>query len=82
MIISVILLSGLFILDKLLAPQTKAQKIAIVCAMAIVGLFQVVAYFVCAATISGVTAIIVTRTFLHTVLDNLKLAEHPRWFGL
>jgi preprotein translocase subunit SecD len=28
------------------------------------------------------TAIIVTRTFLHTVLDNLKLAEHPRWFGL
>ena len=60
-IISVILLSGLFILDKLLAPQTKAQKIAIVCAMAIVGLFQVVAYFVCAATISGVTAIIVTQ---------------------
>src|SRR5689334_22665299 len=28
------------------------------------------------------TAIIVTRTFLHTVLDNLKLTEHPRWFGL
>jgi preprotein translocase subunit SecD len=28
------------------------------------------------------TAIIVTRTFLHTVLDNLKLGEHPRWFGL
>ncbi len=28
------------------------------------------------------TAIIVTRTFLHTVLDNMKFAEHPRWFGL
>ncbi|MBK8420170.1 protein translocase subunit SecD [Candidatus Villigracilis saccharophilus] len=32
--------------------------------------------------ISLFTAIIVTRTFLHTVMDNLKLAEHPRWFGL
>lgn len=28
------------------------------------------------------TAIIVTRTFLHTLLDNMKLADHPRWFGL
>jgi preprotein translocase subunit SecD len=28
------------------------------------------------------TAIIVTRTFLHTVLDGVKLADHPRWFGL
>lgn len=28
------------------------------------------------------TAIIVTRTFLHTVLDRIQLAEHPRWFGL
>ncbi len=28
------------------------------------------------------TAIIVTRTFLHTVLDGIKLADHPRWFGL
>lgn len=28
------------------------------------------------------TAIIVTRTFLHTVLDRIKLADHPRWFGL
>lgn len=32
--------------------------------------------------VSLFTAIIVTRTFLHTVLDNVKLAEHPRWFGL
>jgi preprotein translocase subunit SecD len=32
--------------------------------------------------VSLFTAIIVTRTFLHTILDNIKLAEHPRWFGL
>ncbi len=31
--------------------------------------------------VSLFTAIIVTRTFLHTALDNLKLAEHPGWFG-
>ncbi len=32
--------------------------------------------------VSLFTAIIVTRTFLHTVMDNIKLADHPRWFGL
>jgi preprotein translocase subunit SecD len=32
--------------------------------------------------VSLFTAIIVTRTFLHTVLDGMKLAEHPSWFGL
>ncbi len=32
--------------------------------------------------ISLFTAIIVTRTFLHTLLDNVKSIEHPRWFGL
>lgn len=32
--------------------------------------------------ISLFTAIIVTRTFLHTVLDGMKLTDHPRWFGL
>ena len=32
--------------------------------------------------VSLFTAIIVTRTFLHTVLDRIQLAEHPRWFGL
>jgi len=32
--------------------------------------------------VSLFTAIIVTRTFLHTVLDNLKLPDHPHWFGL
>jgi len=32
--------------------------------------------------VSLFTAIRVTRTFLHTVLDNLKFGEHPSWFGL
>lgn len=32
--------------------------------------------------VSLFTAIIVTRTILHLVLDNIKLTEHPRWFGL
>ncbi len=32
--------------------------------------------------VSLFTAIIVTRTYLHLVLDNLKLDEHPYWFGL
>ena len=32
--------------------------------------------------VSLFTAIIVTRTFLHTLLDNIKLTDHPRWFGL
>ncbi|MGE5252188.1 MAG: protein translocase subunit SecD [Bacteroidota bacterium] len=32
--------------------------------------------------VSLFTAITVTRTFLHTVLDDLKFGEHPRWFGL
>ncbi|MFN8412974.1 MAG: protein translocase subunit SecD [Anaerolineales bacterium] len=32
--------------------------------------------------VSLFTAITVTRTFLHTVLDGVKNAEHPSWFGL
>jgi preprotein translocase subunit SecD len=32
--------------------------------------------------VSLFTAIIVTRTLLHLVLDRMKLDEHPRWFGL
>jgi len=31
--------------------------------------------------ISLFTAIVVTRTFLHIVLDNLKNTDHPKWFG-
>ncbi len=32
--------------------------------------------------VSLFTAIIVTRTLLHLVLDNVKSAEHPKWFGI
>lgn len=32
--------------------------------------------------VSLFTAIIVTRTYLHTLMDNMKIVEHPRWFGL
>jgi preprotein translocase subunit SecD len=32
--------------------------------------------------VSLFTAITVTRTFLHLVLDNIRLVEHPRWFGI
>ncbi len=32
--------------------------------------------------VSLFTAIIVTRTFLHVVLDSIKFTEHPRWFGI
>jgi len=32
--------------------------------------------------VSLFTATTVTRTFLHTLLDNLKSVDHPRWFGL
>jgi preprotein translocase subunit SecD len=32
--------------------------------------------------VSLFTAITVTRTFLHTVLDGLRIAQHPRWFGV
>jgi serine/threonine protein kinase len=60
-IIATILISTLLLVDKWLAPATKAGKIALVCMIVIVGLFQVAAYFVSAATISGVTAIIVTQ---------------------
>jgi preprotein translocase subunit SecD len=32
--------------------------------------------------VSLFTAIVVTRTLLHLVLDNVKFVEHPRWFGV
>jgi len=60
-IIATILISTLLLVDKWLAPATKAGKITLVCMLVIVGLFQVAAYFVSAATISGVTAVIVTQ---------------------
>ncbi len=32
--------------------------------------------------VSLFTAVIVTRTFLHVILDSIKFAEHPRLFGI
>lgn len=32
--------------------------------------------------VSLFTAIFVTRTYLHVILDRIKSAEHPSWFGL
>jgi len=32
--------------------------------------------------VSMFTAIIVTRNFLHIILDNIEFASHPRLFGL
>jgi preprotein translocase subunit SecD len=32
--------------------------------------------------VSLFTSIIVTRTYLHVVLDSIKFAEHPSWFGI
>lgn len=32
--------------------------------------------------VSMFTAIVVTRTFLHTVLDNINFTLHPRWFAV
>jgi preprotein translocase subunit SecD len=32
--------------------------------------------------VSMFTAIVVSRTFLHLVLDNIEIAEHHNWFGV
>jgi preprotein translocase subunit SecD len=32
--------------------------------------------------VSMFTAVVVTRTFLHVVLDSMNLAEHPSYFGI
>jgi preprotein translocase subunit SecD len=32
--------------------------------------------------VSMFTAIVVTRTFLHLILDNINFTQHPRWFGI
>ena len=61
-IVTTILMSGLFIADKYL-PRGGGmpQKIAMISAMVIVGLLQIVAYMVASGVISGVTAVIITQ---------------------
>jgi hypothetical protein len=55
------LLIGLFIAEAYLPRGGLAQKIALVSAIAIVGLLHVIAYMVAAGIISGVTTVIITQ---------------------
>ena len=59
--VTTFLMSGLFIAEHYLRGSSRGTRIAIACAMAIVGLTHVVAYMVSSAVISGVTGIIVTQ---------------------
>jgi hypothetical protein len=60
-IVTSILMSALLIAEKYLADGNKGLKIAILCATAIVGLGQVIAYTIASSVISGVTAVIITQ---------------------
>lgn len=60
-ILATIFMSGILIADKLLPDSGRLQKIILICATAIIGIFQAVCYLVAGAVISGVTAVIVTQ---------------------
>ena len=60
-IITSLLLIGLFVAESYLPRGGLAQKIALVGAISIVGLLHVIAYMVAAGVISGVTAVIITQ---------------------
>jgi serine/threonine protein kinase len=60
-IVATILLSSLLVADRMLSSGGRFQKVAMISATAIAGLFQGVSYLVAAAVISGVTAVIVTQ---------------------
>lgn len=60
-IITSILISGLFVADKYLPKGGMPQKVAMISAMVVVALLQVLAYMVAASVISGVTAVIITQ---------------------
>ena len=60
-IVTTFTLIVLQVLEKSYPKGLTLEYIAIVCALVIVTLFQIVAYFVAAASISGMTAIIVTQ---------------------
>ena len=60
-IITSILMTGIFIADKYLPKGGTVQKSVMLASVIIVALLQVVAYFVSTAVISGVTAIIVVQ---------------------
>jgi serine/threonine protein kinase len=60
-ILATILLMALMLFEDSLPKGMSGARIAVIAGMGLVGLFQVVAYFLAAATISGMTAIIVTQ---------------------
>jgi serine/threonine protein kinase len=60
-IVASILITGLFIADKYLPRGGMPQRVAMISAMVVVGLLQVVAYMVAGGVISGVTAVIITQ---------------------
>ena len=60
-IVTSVLLSGMLILDHLLAHGGTLQRVVIISLTAIFGLLNVVAYFITTAVISGVTSIIVVQ---------------------
>jgi len=60
-IIAAILMSSVIIFAKVIPRGDLPQKIALACAIGVIGLFYFAAHFVSAAVISGVTGIIVTQ---------------------
>jgi hypothetical protein len=60
-IVTTALLIGLELADNLLPKGGMGTKILMICLLVIAGLAQIVAYFVAAATISGMTTVIVTQ---------------------
>ena len=60
-IVATILMTGMMILEKVVPKGGLPQKVAMICAMVIIGLFQILSYFFASAVISGVTAIVVVQ---------------------
>ncbi|HEU4713079.1 MAG TPA: protein kinase [Pyrinomonadaceae bacterium] len=60
-IVTTLLLTGVFVLDHVLPRGGTAQKVIMVCATVLIGLLQFVALTVAGAVISGVTAVIITQ---------------------
>ena len=60
-IVANILMIGAIIAEKYLRGSSMPVKIAIICAIVIVALFQMIAYIVAGGVISGVTAVIITQ---------------------
>ncbi len=60
-IVTILLLVGLFIVAEVMPPVGTVHKVVMVCAIAIIGLLKLVALIVAGGVISGVTAVIITQ---------------------